>query len=143
AMDNKSGNAQMEGNALVRDSAGGYIVLANQIFLNKKINSFLATRKPVLIIKQKNDSIYVAADTIFSGYSTAVKNEQFVMKKDSVAYDSLHRQNRADSLLKADTIHRKQPVIQSSERDSSLRLAHVIDSLNSSRNNRVEKILKT
>ncbi len=81
AMDNKSGNAQMEGNALVRDSAGGYIVLANQIFLNKKNNSFLATRKPVLIIKQKNDSIYVAADTIFSGYSTAVKNEQFIMQE--------------------------------------------------------------
>src|ERR1019366_1039326 len=46
AMDNKSGNAQMEGNALVKDSAEGYIVLANQIFLNKKSNSFLATRKP-------------------------------------------------------------------------------------------------
>jgi len=143
AMDNKSGNAQMEGNALVRDSAGGYIVLANQIFLNKKTNSFLATRKPVLIIKQKNDSIYVAADTIFSGYSTAVKNEQFVMAKDSAAYDSLHRQNRADSTLKADTIHGKQPLIKLSERDSALHLAHVIDSLDANHNNQGQKISRT
>lgn len=143
AMDNKSGNAQMEGNALVRDSAGGYIVLANQIFLNKKTNSFLATRKPVLIIKQKNDSIYVAADTIFSGYSTAVKNEQFVMKKDSAAYDSLHMQNRADSTLKADTIHGKQPLIKLSERDSALHLAHVIDSLDANHNNQRQKISRT
>jgi len=143
AMDNKSGNAQMEGNALVRDSAGGYIVLANQIFLNKKTNSFLATRKPVLIIKQKNDSIYVAADTIFSGYSTAVKNEQFVMAKDSAAYDSLHRQNRADSTLKADTLHGKQPLIKLSERDSALHLAHVIDSLDANHNNQRQKISRT
>ena len=143
AMDNKSGNAQMEGNALVRDSAGGYIVLANQIFLNKKNNSFLATRKPVLIIKQKNDSIYVAADTIFSGYSTAVKNEQFIMQKDSAAYDSLHRQNRTDSTLKTDTLHGKQPLMQLSERDSALRLAHVIDSLNANHNKQEEKISKT
>ncbi|HVZ96877.1 MAG TPA: OstA-like protein, partial [Chitinophagaceae bacterium] len=62
ALDNKSGNAQMEGNALVRDSAGGYTALADQIFLNKRSNSFLATRKPVLILKQDKDSIYVAAD---------------------------------------------------------------------------------
>ena len=143
AMDNKSGNAQMEGNALVRDSAGGYIVLANQIFLNKKTNSFLATRKPVLIIKQKNDSIYVAADTIFSGYSTAVKNEQFVMKKDSAAYDSLHMQNRADSTLKADTAHSKPPLIKLPERDSALHLAHVIDSLDANHNNQRQKISRT
>ena len=32
AMDNKSGNAQLEGNAIVKDSAEGFIVLANQIF---------------------------------------------------------------------------------------------------------------
>lgn len=143
AMDNKSGNAQMEGNALVKDSAGGYIVLANQIFLNKKSNSFLATRKPVLIIKQKSDSIYVAADTIFSGYSTAVKNEEFILKKDSVAYDSLHKQIITDTTLKADSSHRNPQLKKYSERDSANHLAHVIDSLNANKNNeRIEKIQK-
>ena len=131
ALDNKSGNAQLEGNALVRDSAGGYIVLANQIFLNKTNNSFLATRKPVLIIKQKNDSIYVAADTIFSGYSTAVKNEAFVMRNDSVAHDSLHMQRLADSSLHpSDSARPNLPRRLKSEKDSSYYMAHVIDSLN-------------
>jgi lipopolysaccharide export system protein LptA len=132
AMDNKSGNAQMEGNALVKDSAGGYIVLANQIFLNKKSNSFLATRKPVLIIKQKSDSIYVAADTIFSGYSTAVKNEEFILQKDSAAYDSLHRQTLADTTFKADSLHRNLQLKKYSGRDSAIHAANVIDSLNAS-----------
>lgn len=144
AMDNKSGSAQMEGNALVKDSAGGYIVLANQIFLNKKSNSFLATRKPVLIIKQKNDSIYVAADTIFSGYSTAVKNEEFILKKDSVAYDSLSLRSRTDTTLNPDSLNHKPSLKKISEREASLHLAHVIDSLNAIKTNeRSEQLQKT
>ncbi|HSQ43845.1 MAG TPA: OstA-like protein [Ginsengibacter sp.] len=138
AMDNKSGSAQMEGNALVRDSAGGYTVLANQIFLNKKTNSFLATRKPVLIIKQKDDSIYVAADTIFSGFSTAVKNEEFILKKDSVANDSINRRNIADTAFSPDSLHRNAQLKKYSGKDSAIYLAHIIDSLDAIKNN--EKI---
>ncbi len=89
ALDDKSGNAQLEGNAIVKDSANGFIVFGNQIFLNKKNNSFLATRKPVLIVKQKDDSTYIAADTIFSGYTTVIRKEDRVLKKDSVITDSL------------------------------------------------------
>ncbi|HEY5463803.1 MAG TPA: OstA-like protein [Hanamia sp.] len=84
ALENITGNAQLEGNAVIIDSAGGYTIIANQIFMNKKKNSFLATRKPVLIIKQKYDSTYIAADTIFSGFTTFVKNENDVLHKDSV-----------------------------------------------------------
>jgi hypothetical protein len=84
ALENKTGNAQLEGNAVIIDSAGGYTIIANQIFMNKKNNSFLATRKPVLIIKQKHDSTYIGADTIFSGFTTFVKNENEVLHKDSI-----------------------------------------------------------
>ncbi len=55
----------------------------------------------------------------------------------------MHRQNRADSTMKTDTLHGKQPLIQLSERDSALRLAHVIDSLNANHNKQEEKISKT
>ncbi len=82
ALDGKSGNAQLEGNGVIIDSANGFILLGNQIFLNRKNNSFLATRKPLLIIKQKHDSTYVAADTIFSGLAKMV-NEQLVYSTDS------------------------------------------------------------
>ena len=130
ALDNKTGNAQLEGNAIVKDSAGGYIVFANQIFLNKTSNSFLATRKPVLIIKQKDDSIYVAADTIFSGYSTEVKNEDFINQNKSVSGDSLHKRMMVDTLQKADSSKKIPAHKFKNEQDSSYNLAHEIDSLN-------------
>ncbi|CAN5164836.1 hypothetical protein BH20BAC1_BH20BAC1_21850 [soil metagenome] len=74
ALDDKSGNAQLEGNALIRDSANGVIVIANQIFLDKGNKSFLATRKPGMIIINKNDSTWVAGDTLFSGITTRLKD---------------------------------------------------------------------
>jgi lipopolysaccharide export system protein LptA len=141
ALDNKSGDAQLEGNAIVKDSAGGYIVFANQIFLHKKNNSFLATRKPVLIIKQKNDSIYVAADTIFSGYSTVIKNEDFIVKNDSLANDSLHKKMMGDTILNGDSTKKIPSPKLKNEKDSSYHLAHLIDSLNTQRRNLKEENL--
>ncbi len=130
ALDDKSGSAQLEGNALISDTASGFIVLANQIFLNKKNNSFLATRKPVLIIKQKEDSIYVAADTIFSGYSTVVKNNKFILRKDSVLSDSVLQKTRTDTLQSSRPLTNRPPSKFKNQRDSSYNLAHIIDSLN-------------
>ena len=130
ALDNKTGNAQLEGNALVRDSAGGFTVLANQIFMNNKKNTFLATRKPVLIIKQKDDSIYVAADTIFSGFSSGVRQESFVIENETVAADSLHRKMLADSGQdRKMVIENSLPKFRSPV-DSAYFMAHEIDSLN-------------
>jgi len=70
AYDEKSGIAQLQGNAIIRDSLNGYTVLGNEIYLNKKNNTFLATQKPVLIFKgDGNDSTFISADTLFSGIS--------------------------------------------------------------------------
>ncbi|MBK7885262.1 MAG: hypothetical protein IPJ81_16895 [Chitinophagaceae bacterium] len=68
-MEDKTGLVQMEGNAKLVDSTNNVTVLGNQILLNKKENSFLATRKPVMILYRDNDSTYIAADTLFSGVS--------------------------------------------------------------------------
>lgn len=89
AMEDKSGNAQMEGNAVVIDTANNFVILANQIFLNKKNNSFLATRNPVLIIKQKDDSTYIAADTIYSGINLKVETNDINIINDSAAGKSI------------------------------------------------------
>jgi hypothetical protein len=48
------------------DTAQGFIILANDIFANKKTGAYLATRNPLMIIKQEKDSIYIKADTLFS-----------------------------------------------------------------------------
>lgn len=103
ALEDKSGNAQMEGNAVIIDSAGGYIIIANEVFLNKKNNSFLATRKPVLIIIDKNDSTYVGADTIFSGFTNFVKNENEVLQKDSMINVNLKENEKVQQTLLNDS----------------------------------------
>ncbi len=106
ALDDKSGNAQLEGDAVIIDSANGFIVSGNQVFLNKKNNSFLATRKPVLIIKQKNDSTYIAADTIYSGFTTFVKKENVTLKKDSVINVNLQNE-KIQNIQKGDSLYKK------------------------------------
>lgn len=130
ALDDKSGNAQLEGNAVVRDSANGFIVTGNQIFLNKKNNSFLATRKPVMIIKQKDDSTYIAADTLFSGLTTFVNNNEMVLEKDSTIKDSVPLNPNLDStkIISGDSVSNLRPP---GLVDSSKIIMHLIDSAKS------------
>lgn len=77
ASDEASGIIQMEGRAVMRDTAKGTIVLADRIFIDQKRDAFLATKKPLMIVKQDEDSIYIAADTLFSAKLTEL------YKKDS------------------------------------------------------------
>jgi lipopolysaccharide export system protein LptA len=112
ALENKTGNAQLEGNAVIIDSAGGYTIIANQVFLNKKNNSFLATRKPVLILKQKDDSTYVAADTIFSGFTTFVNNTNQVLQKDSTINVNLEENEKVQQTIAGDSIYKTWAILQ-------------------------------
>lgn len=66
ANDDNAGIAQIRGNAILKDKKNGLTILANEIFANKKTEAYMATRKPVMIIKQEKDSIYIAADTLFT-----------------------------------------------------------------------------
>jgi lipopolysaccharide export system protein LptA len=70
ASDDKSGIIQVQGRGVLVDTAKGINLLANQIFINKKTDALLATQKPVMTIKQGNDSFFIAADTIFSARLT-------------------------------------------------------------------------
>jgi hypothetical protein len=64
--DEASGTVQIRENGVLIDTAQGFIILANDIFANKKLGAYLATRNPLMIIKQEKDSIYIKADTLFS-----------------------------------------------------------------------------
>ena len=67
AYDEKTHIAQLEGNAIIKDSVNGYTILGGQIFSNELTGSFLASRKPLLIFKgEGKDSTFVTADTLFS-----------------------------------------------------------------------------
>lgn len=68
--DDSSGTTQIIGRAILLDTAAGRTVLADEIFFNNKTESFLATKKPLMIIRQENDSIFISADTLFSARLT-------------------------------------------------------------------------
>jgi len=133
ALEEKSGQAQLEGNAIIKDSVNGVIVTANVIFMNRD-NSFLATQKPVMIIQQQKDSIYIAADTLFSGFTTRINGandktnadsaKRIPLKNDSLKTVTVTRDSlKSDSLelsLKTDTT-RKTKVISLTKKDSSVR----------------------
>ncbi len=67
AYDEKIGILQVEGNGKLVDSVNRVTAIGGQILLDKNKNSFLATRKPVMILYRGDDSTYVRADTLFSG----------------------------------------------------------------------------
>ena len=64
--DDETGNIRIEGRAILVDTAKGISILSEKIFANNKTEAFLATQKPLMIVKQEKDSIYIAADTLFS-----------------------------------------------------------------------------
>ncbi len=101
AFDKNSNTLQMQGNVKFIDSVNRLIVLGGEAFADLTRNSFLASRKPVMILYRDGDSTYIAADTLFSG-----------LRK----YDSLERK----ILIKKDTL-KTTLVVQANDADSSIR----------------------
>jgi len=66
--DDSTGISIARGNAIFRDTSQGTTVMADLMIANKKTNSLFATQNPLMILKQEEgDSIYVRADTLYSG----------------------------------------------------------------------------
>ena len=83
--DDSTGISKVEGNAVYTDTAQGIAVLAGRMVTNSKDGNFLATLHPLMIIKQEEDSIYITADTLFSGrLSKVYANKDSLILKDTV-----------------------------------------------------------
>jgi lipopolysaccharide export system protein LptA len=92
ANDDSTGVIEIEGRGVLIDTAKGINILANRIFANKKTDAFLATKKPLMIIKQEKDSIYVSADTLFSArLSDLYKNKDTLKQSGIKEKDSTNR----------------------------------------------------
>lgn len=131
ALEGKTGNAQLEGNAVIIDSANGFNLIANQVFMNNQNNSFLATQKPLLIVKEKKDSTYIAADTIFTGTGKMI-DDQIVYPSDTAT--ALNKQQtELIGRLKADSVisHKRLPKLSEIQgvTDTSLLGNEVSDTL--------------
>ena len=81
--DDSTGINKLRGNAVFIDTAQGISVLANYIESNRDKGWFRATQHPLMIIKQEADSIYVTADTLFSGRLSQLIPDSLT-KKDTI-----------------------------------------------------------
>ena len=97
AFDDSLGTSQAEGNAIVVDSVQGTTILANRIFRNNKTDAILATGKPLMIVKQDDDSIYITADTLFSARLSDLYGKKDSIVKDTVKGTKIVNVNNKDS----------------------------------------------
>lgn len=83
--DDSTGITQFLGKGIIVDTAANRTVIADTIFYNKKNESFLAYAKPLMIIEQENDSVFITADTLFSAkLSDLYGKTDSVFKKDTL-----------------------------------------------------------
>lgn len=97
AFDDSTGLGEFSGNAVYKskDTAQGFDMIANNIRTNKKTNSMVATQKPLLLIKQGADTIYIAADTLYSAkLSELTKNRVVPQVRDASWLDSVSKQTK-------------------------------------------------
>src|SRR3954467_5845114 len=73
ASNDSTGFAEARGNVIFRDTAQGLAIFATIAKSNRKASSILATQHPVMMVKQNKDSLFVAADTLFSGKLSLLK----------------------------------------------------------------------
>jgi lipopolysaccharide export system protein LptA len=65
--DDSTGISVASGHAMFRDTVEGTTVIADLMIADKRKNTLFATQHPLMILKQeKADSLYVAADTLYS-----------------------------------------------------------------------------
>lgn len=83
AFNDSTGQSQASGNVVIVDSAQGTTILAGEVLRDSKTERMLATKKPLMIIKQDDDSIYITADTLFSARLTDL------YKRDSLVKDTV------------------------------------------------------
>lgn len=138
AFDDSTGVYQAEGNAIIIDTAQGTTIIGGLIYQNRKTEAVLATRKPLMIIKQENDSIYITADTLFSARLTDKFGRASLMidtskvTKDSVDKDSLQNIS-PDSLLTqrlADSTRKIDPVLTDTAIEKKVAVSEIDSSLN-------------
>lgn len=64
--DKKSGAGVAEGNVVYRDTSQGVTILAGRTEFSNADGRLLASRRPVMVLRQDDDSLFIAADTLFS-----------------------------------------------------------------------------
>ncbi|HEV7782319.1 MAG TPA: OstA-like protein [Chitinophagaceae bacterium] len=97
AIDDSTGIRHAKGNVVIVDSAQGTTIIAGNVYQDSKRNRMLATSKPLMIIKQDEDSIYITADTLFSARLTDLYGQKdSTLIKDTVTGTKLVDLNKTN-----------------------------------------------
>lgn len=123
-----TGMVQIEGHGKLIDSVNKVTVIGDQILLDRKRNSFLATRKPVMILYRDNDSTYIAADTLFSGLRKYDSTQQKIIN----VTDTLKKGMAIDLSATADSLKMPDSTKQTVNipgKDSTTKETNTADSL--------------
>ncbi len=120
----KTGIIQIEGHGKLVDSVNSVTVLGDQILLDRKKNSFLATRKPVMILYRNNDSTYIAADTLFSGLRKYDPTQQKIIS----ITDTLKKVMEINVSKTIDSSDTKQPIGKNTPGDTLNNRTNIPDS---------------
>ena len=76
AIDDSLGLGEFRGNAVYKSKDSlSFDLLANNIKTNRKNEILLATELPILLIKQPKDTMYISADTLYSGKLSDLKRK--------------------------------------------------------------------
>lgn len=101
SFDKNSGKGKAVGNVTYIDTAQGVTLFSEKSDFNRDSKTVLATGKPVMIMKQDNDSIFITGDSLYSGImldtvyvtdssqspgSTPISIDQTVVHPDSMNY---------------------------------------------------------
>ena len=135
AIDDSTGISHAKGNVIIIDSVQHTTIIAGEVFSDNKRDRILATRKPLMIVKQDDDSIYIAADTLFSARLTDLNQ-----KKDSVVKSAIVKIfSEKDSLVKDSIVKDsivKQPILKDSLVKDNVEGTKVLDLKNKDSTNR-------
>ena len=84
AIDDSLGLGEFRGDAIYKSKDSlSFDLMANSIKTNKLKGTLLATELPILMIKQNNDTLYITADTLYSGKVSDL-NRPITKARDSI-----------------------------------------------------------
>ena len=141
--DKLSGEGIGDGNVFYRDSSQGISMLSGGAFFNTISKEVTSYKSPVLIMKQEDDTLYMAADTLFSAYQKveSVKRLNTIdstIKKDSTilikSIEPITTDEKSNSINNNDSINIKnipqiQKLSESISIKDSIEKTHIMDSV--------------
>lgn len=84
AIDDSLGLGEFRGDAIYKSKDSlSFDLMANSIKTNRKKSTLLATELPILMLKQKSDTLYITADTLYAGKITDL-NRPITKARDTV-----------------------------------------------------------